>query len=206
MCCRIPGPVCQGCGGDTQRQCRSLDAIGQVVLRLALRWVPEDEPLFFPLDDTLAHKGGKCIALASIHHDPLLSTRKKPFFRFGHCWVALSLWVQLPTFGTGFALPLLFRLYAGRRPGGERDAPSHKKGRTRLRRARRAFKKAQCRTKLELGREMVGILASWAPERRIYLVCDSAYAGRTMLEGRPDNVHFRLGGVCSPLVPGGHVP
>jgi hypothetical protein len=167
----------------------SLDAVGQVLFRLALRWVPDAELLFLPLDDTLARKGGKCIALASIHHDPLLSTRKKPFFSFGHCWVVFSLWLPLPMFGTGFALPLLFRLYVGRKRGGERDAPSQKKNRTRLRRARRVFKKAQYRTKLELAREMVGLLASWAPERRIYVVCDSAYAGRTLLEGRPQNVH-----------------
>lgn len=167
----------------------SLDAIGQVLFRLALTWLPDDAFLFLPLDDTLARKGGKCIALASIHHDPLLSTRKRPFFSFGHCWVVLSIWVPLPMFGTGFALPVLFRLYVGRKRGGERDAPSQKMNRTRLRRARRAFKKTEYRTKLELAREMVGLLASWTPGRRIYMVCDSAYAGRTMLEGRPQNVH-----------------
>jgi hypothetical protein len=168
----------------------SLDAIGRVVFRMALAWLPKDQPLYLPVDDTLTRKSGKCVALASIHHDPLLSTRRKPFFSFGHCWVVLSLWVPLPMFGTGFALPMLFRLFVGRKRGGERDAPSQKKNRTRLRRARRAFKKAQYRTKLQLAREMVGLLASWAPERRVYVVCDSAYAGRMMLENRPDNVHI----------------
>ena len=168
----------------------TLDGVGRVLFRLALKWVPDDEPLYLPADDTLARKGGKCVALASIHHDPLLSTRKKPFFSFGHCWVVLSLWVPLPMFGTGFALPLLFRLYVGRKRGGEKDAPSQRKNRKRLRRARRAFKKAQYRTKLQLAQEMVGLLASWVPERQIYVVCDSAYAGRTMLENRPDNVHI----------------
>jgi hypothetical protein len=84
---------------------------------------------------------------------------------------------------------LLFRLYVGRKRGGEKDAPSQKKNRKRLHTARRAFNKVEYRTKLELAREMVGLLASWAPERRIYVVCDSAYAGRTMLEDRPENVH-----------------
>ena len=37
----------------------------------------------------------------------------------------------------------------------------------------RAFKKAQYRTKHELACEMVVLLASWAPERRIHVVCDS---------------------------------
>jgi len=168
----------------------TLDSAGRVLFRLALKWVPDDEPLYLPLDDTLARKGGKCVALASIHHDPLLSTRKKPFFSFGHCWVVLSLWVPLPMFGTGFALPVLFRLYVGRKRGGEKDAPSQRKNRTRLRRARRAFMEAQFHTKLQLAREMAGLLASWAPERQVYVVCDSAYAGRAMLENRPANVHI----------------
>src|ERR671937_1333479 len=35
---------------------------------------------------------------------------------------------------------------------------------------------------------MVGLVARWAGERTVYLVVDSAYAGRTVLEDRPPNV------------------
>ena len=103
----------------------SLDAVGQVVFRLALRWIPADQPLFILVDDTLARKTGKGIALATMHHDPLLSTARKPFCSFGHVWVVLALWVPLPMGGTrGFALPLLFLLYVGSKRGGTRDAPA----------------------------------------------------------------------------------
>ncbi len=164
-----------------------LDSVSGALFRLADQWIPSDEPLYLPLDDTLARKGGKCIALASIHHDPLLSTRRKPFFSYGHCWVVLSVWVPLPM--GGFALPIFFRLFVGRKRGGEGNAPSRRASRKRLRTARRAFKKNKYRTKLQLAREMIAELAALAPRRTIYVICDSAYAGRMILEKRPPNVH-----------------
>jgi hypothetical protein len=89
----------------------SLDALGRVVFALALAWVTTDQPLVVLGDDTLARKGGKSIALASMHHDPLLSSARKPFASFGHVWVVLALWVPLPFgSGRGFALPVRFRL------------------------------------------------------------------------------------------------
>src|SRR6266571_6264069 len=102
-----------------------LDALGRVLFTLAVAWIPTDQPLYVLVDDTLARKSGKCIALGSMHHDTLLSTGRKPFFHFGHVWVVLALWVPLPMGGSrGFALPLLFRLYVGAKPGGKADAPS----------------------------------------------------------------------------------
>ena len=51
----------------------ALDTLGQVLFTLAWQWVPADQPLVVLGDDTLSRKGGKSIALASMHHDPLLS-------------------------------------------------------------------------------------------------------------------------------------
>src|SRR5229473_283533 len=100
----------------------SLDALGRAVFGLAVAWVPDDRPLVVLGDDTLARKGGKSIALASMHHDPLLSSARKPFASFGHVWVVLALWIPLPFgSGRGFALPVLFRLYVGAKRGGERQ-------------------------------------------------------------------------------------
>jgi hypothetical protein len=168
-----------------------LDALGHVVFALALAWLPANQPLVVLGDDTLARKSGKSIALASMHHDPLLSSARKPFASFGHVWVVLALWVPL-SFGTGrgFALPVLFRLYVGAKRGGER----HRAGQTqtrvgpRLQVARTAHAERRQVTKPELLREMVALLAHWAEERTVYLVVDSAYAGRTILEDRPANV------------------
>ena len=167
----------------------ALDAVGEVVFRLALRWVPADQPLFLLGDDTLARKQGKCIGLASIHHDPLRSTARKPFFSFGHVWVVLAVWVPLPMGGArGFALPVLFRLYVGAKRGGEADARSRPTAGKRRAAAVAAHARRARKTKLELLREMTALAAAWAGARKAYLVVDSAYAGRMTLEGRPANV------------------
>ncbi|MBI3968006.1 MAG: transposase, partial [Chloroflexi bacterium] len=86
----------------------SLDAAGRVVFELAQRWIPAAQQQLLLGDDTLARKSGKCVSLASMHHDPLLSSGRKPFFSFGHVWVVLAVWVPLPLGqGRGFALPIL---------------------------------------------------------------------------------------------------
>lgn len=168
----------------------NLDAVGRVLFTLAVAWIPTDQPLYVLIDDTLARKSGKCIALGSMHHDPLLSTGRKPFFHFGHVWVVLALWVPLPMGGRrGFALPLLFRLYVGSKRGGKADAPSRPGSGKRSQAATKAAQGAPRRTKLELARELVALVAQWAGERAIFVVCDSAYAASTILEGRPERVH-----------------
>src|SRR5688500_579048 len=169
----------------------SLDALGQVVFRLALTWIPADEPLIILIDDTLARKTGKGISLATMHHDPLLSTARKPFCSFGHVWVVLALWVPLPMGGTrGFALPLLFRLYVGAKRGGTKDAPGRPRRGTRQQAAERAHAAHPRPTKLALARELLALVADWADGRPVYAVVDSAYAARPLLEGRPANVEF----------------
>src|SRR6266487_5063167 len=169
-----------------------LDALGHVVFTLAVKWLPSNQPLVVLGDDTLARKGGKSIALASMHHDPLLSSARKPFCSFGHVWVVLALWVPLPFgSGRGFALPVLFRLSIGAKRGGERQRAAQAQPRVgpRLQAARTAHAERRQATKLELLREMAALVAHWAEGRTVYLVVDSAYAGRTVLEGRPANVH-----------------
>ena len=167
----------------------SLDTIGQVVFQQALRWLPAEQPVYLLGDDTLARKQGKCVRLASMPHDPVLSTARKPFFSFGHVWVVLAGWVPLPMGrGRGFALPLLVRLYTGAKRGGRADAPSRPTTGKRRRVAEAAHAARDRRTKLELLQELVGIVAGWAPSRTCYLAVDSAYAGRALLEQRPPNV------------------
>jgi hypothetical protein len=169
----------------------SLDAVGRVLFSLALTWVPVDQPLYLLLDDTLARKHGKCISLATMHHDPLLSTARKPFCSFGHVWVVLALWVPLPLGGArGFALPLLFRLYVGAKRGGERAAPSRPHRGPRYHAAVTAHAAHARPTKLDLARELVALVAQWTARRTVYVVVDSAYASRPLLEQRPPHVHL----------------
>src|ERR687885_654960 len=108
-------------------------------------------------DDTLARKTGKSIALASMHHDPLLSSARKPFASFGHVWVVLAVWVPLPFgSGRGFALPVLFRLYVGAKRGGERHRAGQpqRRGGPRVQAARTAHAQPHPATKLDLLREL----------------------------------------------------
>jgi hypothetical protein len=166
------------------------DALGRVLFTLAVPWIPADQPLYVLVDDTLARKAGKAIALASVHHDPLLSTKRKPFFSFGHVWVVLALWVPLPAGSArGVALPLLFRWYTGTRRGQEADAPARPTSGRRYRAARALPPDGARATKLELARELVALVAAWAADRAVYVAADAQYAGRTLLEHRPANVH-----------------
>jgi hypothetical protein len=169
----------------------ALDDLGRVLFRLALAWLPADQPVYVIIDDTLCRKSGKSICLASIHHDPLLSTRRKPFFRFGHVWVVLAVWVPLPMGARrGFALPILFRLYRSTKRGGQEPAPSRPSRGPRLQKAQAVHTHGERPTKLELARELLVLLASWAGSRPVYAVTDSLYAGRALLEQRPAGVHI----------------
>ena len=172
----------------------ALDDLGKVVFTLALPLLPADQPLLLLLDDTLCRKGGKSICRASMHHDPLRSTARKPFFSFGHVWVVLALWVPLPWDPRrGVALPLLFRLYTSTKRGGRADAPSRPtRGRRRaVADAVHAVHLTSDRpTKLELARDLLALVASWAGGRPIQVAVDSAYAGRRILEDRPEGVHI----------------
>jgi hypothetical protein len=182
------------------------DALGKVVFTLALRWLPARAPIILLVDDSLARKEGKAIALGSMHHDPLLSTRRRPFSRFGHVWVVLAVWLPLP-FGVvggprGVAVPVVFRLFVGSKRGNRKDASSRTTSGTRYARAQAAFpaEDAQRPTKPELAREGIRLVAGWAaalaPERTVYVVGDSAYVTRTTIEARPANVE-----VLGPLHP-----
>src|SRR6266566_4456622 len=92
----------------------NLDELGHRVLRLLL---PFCSPvLVAAVDDTLAHKSGRRIWGADMHHDPLRSTRARPFFSFGHNWVVFSLHISLPFAPhKHWALPILVRLYRKKR-------------------------------------------------------------------------------------------
>jgi hypothetical protein len=114
-----------GCHRCFARAQWRLDDLGRVLFPLARPWLKADPPLIVMIADTLCRKGGKGICLASMHHAPLLSTARKPFFSFGHVWAVVALWVPLPRGDTrGFALPLLFRLYRRTKRGGQVAAPS----------------------------------------------------------------------------------
>jgi hypothetical protein len=73
-----------------------LEAVGLCLIQLVVKLLPDDEPIVVSLDDTLSRHTGKHIRGASMHHDPLLSTRAKPVFHWGHVWVVISIVVRVP--------------------------------------------------------------------------------------------------------------
>jgi hypothetical protein len=147
-----------------------LDAIGLCLATMVMKLLPADEPVVVPLDDTLGRHTGKHIKAASMHHDPLLSTRVKPVFHWGHVWVVVAIVIRVPIWDKKFALPVLMRLY--------RSEKLCKKD-------RHAFAK-----KTELAASMIAVLATAFPQRHFRVVADAAYANASIVKKLPSNVHF----------------
>jgi hypothetical protein len=146
-----------------------LDAVGLVLIKLIVEHLLEpDATIGVVVDDTLGRHTGKKIAGASMHRDPLLSTGKRPLFHWGHLWVVLS--INVPAFGKIWSLPVLFRLYRGKK---------------RCKAEKRLYRKTT-----ELAREALGVLAAALPDRRLEVVGDSAYTNATLIRNRPSNVTF----------------
>ena len=145
-----------------------LDALGLTLVSLLDALIPNDQPLVVAIDDTLGRHTGKKIAAASMHRDPLLSTRTKTLFHWGHVWVVLGITVH--AFGKTWCLPVLFRLYRSKK---------------RCQAERRPYRRCT-----ELAAELVAILASALPHRSIVVLGDAAYANSSLIQGRAPTVTF----------------
>ena len=132
------------------------------------------------VDDTLAHKRGKCVWGLGWFRDAVASTKKRVATASGHNWVVVAICVCVPfTSSPILALPLLARLrLAGK------GQPS-------------------CG---QLAKEMLAEVLEWLPGRYFTLVGDGAYACKELLGALPERVQFvgRLRGdasVYDPRVP-----
>jgi DDE superfamily endonuclease len=145
----------------------SLDELGLAVFGLVLPLVG-DGVVLLAMDDTLARKRGLKVFGVGMHHDPLLSSRKKTITNWAHCWVVLGVVLQLPFCGDRyFCLPVLFRLYVPKKVAGK--------------------KRLAYRTKPQLVVRMLQLLCRRHPQRRFHAVGDSAYGGKSVLLHLPDN-------------------
>jgi len=145
----------------------SLDALGLAVFRLLEPLLPPEQ-ILVAIDDTLARKRGLKVFGVDMHHDPLLSSRRKAITNWGHSWVVLGVIVRFPLWPErAFCLPILFRLYLG-----------HK-----------AAKRASLvhRTRPELAVQMLRVLCGHGKNRRFHALCDSAYGGQSVLCELPAN-------------------
>lgn len=117
------------------------------------------------VDDTLCHKRGAKVAFGGIFLDAVLSSRKHKIFRFGVNWVTLGVVIQLPCrTDRFFCVNLLWRVYSKKTKG------------------------LQHQTKSQLARRRLDLVATWLPERTVCVVADSAYLGKHLLKGLPENV------------------
>ena len=159
-----------------------LDDLGRRVFQLLLPFC--DEILLAAVDDTLARKSGRHIWGAGMHHDPLRSSPKRPFFAFGHNFVVFSLQVSLPFAPHKYwAFPILVRMYRKRQTA--QRAPG-KAGKLERKQTGQATTK-QYRTRPELAAEMIQIVASWIPQRTLRVLGDSEYAGQSVSRHLPAN-------------------
>jgi hypothetical protein len=116
------------------------------------------------VDDTLAHKRGKCVWGMGWFRDAVASTQKRVATASGHNWVVIAVALCVP--GTSrviLALPLLARLH---QPG--KGQPG-------------------CAA---LASAMLADILDWFPTRRFTLVGDGAYACKQMLAALDPRVTF----------------
>ncbi len=163
----------------------NLDELGHCVLPLLLPFC--SQLLVAAVDDTLARKSGRRIWGADMHHDPLRSTRARPFFSFGHNWVVFSLHISFPFAPhKHWALPILVRLYRKKRKN--KLAPG-RRGKWERKQTGQASPK-QYRTRPQLALEMIQIVAGWVPDRLLHVTADSEYGGRAISRHLPANAHL----------------
>lgn len=142
------------------------DEVGIVVVRLVEQLIDKDQPVVVAIDDTLGRHTGKNIAAASMHRDPLLSTGKLLYFHWGHIWVVAGITIR--AFDKSWCLPVLFRLYRGKKHCAAEKRPYRKTP--------------------ELAAELIRILAEVLPHRRLIVVGDAAYTNSSVIKRRPRNV------------------
>ena len=156
--------------------------MGHCVFRLLLPFC--SQVLVGAVDDTLARKSGRHIWGASMHHDPLRSTRARPFFAFGHNWVVFSLHLSFPFAPQKiWAFPILVRLYRKRHTA--QLAPG--RGKKPERKQTGGASAKDYRTRPQLALEMIQMVAAWAGESPLLIVRDSEYAGGSISRHLPAN-------------------
>lgn len=159
--------------------CWSLDTLWYYLARLLLATFTPTGLVELAGDDTLCRKRGLTIYGGGMHHDPLLSSRALKVMSWGHDWVVLGLLVRCPWAPTKvWCLPLLARLYRNRQ------------GLAKGRKGQKRPVDPQHRTRPELFREMLQVLAGWFPDRHFLVSGDSAYGGKSVLRHLPRTVEL----------------
>jgi hypothetical protein len=138
----------------------SLWRLSKVLASAILEFIPADEPILVPMDDTTAQHRGKHVYGKGCHHDAVRSSHCHIVWRWGHRWVVLALSVKLPFTSRRWALPVLAALY---RP----EELDRSEG--------RRHKTPPC-----LARQLMAALIHWFPTRRFVFLGDGGYASHEL--------------------------
>ena len=159
-----------------------IDAFSMALAKLVVTILAPGAALLWAVDDTLCRKRGLTLYGAGMHYDPLISSRPKALVSWGHDWVVLCLILVHPWWAPTkvFALPITMRLYRNRQ-GLTKGKKSRGKG---------SKPNPDHRTRPELARELIHLVAQWYPDDEIFLTGDSAYGGKSILSHLPTNVHL----------------
>jgi hypothetical protein len=138
----------------------SLWPLGRVLAGAILHWIPYDEPVLVPMDDTTAQHRGKRVYGKGCHHDAVRSAHNHVVFRWGHRWVVLAISVKFPFISRRWALPALAALY---RPEELNTAEGRRH-----------------KTPAHLARQLMAVLMHWFPERKFVFLGDGGYASHEL--------------------------
>jgi hypothetical protein len=165
----------------------SVDDLYEALARQAIDTFSPEGVIELAVDDTLCRKRGLTIFGTGMHHDPLISSRKRPWVSWGHDWVILSLIVPSPPWSPTkvWALPLGLRLYKNRQGATKGRG---KKTATPGREGAKATPDPDHRTRPELAVELIRGFAERFPGRKAVVSGDSAYGGKSVLQPLPEGV------------------
>jgi DDE superfamily endonuclease len=138
----------------------SPDRLGLAVLEVIVALLVDPAaPLLVVVDDSLFKRRGRKVFGAAMHYDPTATGRRRS--AWGNNWVVVGILVQLPCVPhRQVCLPVLARLWR----------PHHPEA-----------------TKQHLARALLERIACCYPERRVHVICDGAFIGKTM-RSLPDQV------------------
>jgi DDE superfamily endonuclease len=160
-----------------------LDILCGVLATLLIALFAPTGMVYLAIDDTLCRRRGLMVYGTGMHHDPLISSRKKPLVSWGHDWVVLTLIVVNPFWAPTkvWSLPIGFRLYRNRQ-----GVTKGRKGKKRKPRK----PDPNHRTRPELAVELISLVAGWFPGRTFVVSGDSAYGGASVLKKLPANAEL----------------
>jgi hypothetical protein len=138
----------------------SLWPLGKVLATAILHFIPPDEPVLVPMDDTTAQHRGKHVYGKGCHHDAVRSAHKHIVYRWGHRWVVLAISVKFPFTSRRWALPVLCALY---RPEELNHSEGHRH-----------------KTAPYLARQLMAVLIHWFPRRKFVFLGDGGYASHEL--------------------------